>query len=823
MEFQTILLIAILVILFIFINRLSELSEALRKLGKDINDLKYEWNRQVSKKVINPAETEKPIQPIVSFNANTEVTANSTDEKQIKEWVEPKFPPLPVNEEKEPLAEDLDLQKSVIPNEEDAKPYIPTQPVEPILTAPGKQETWFEKWLKDNPDIEKFIGEDIINKIGIAVLVLGIAFFVKYAIDQDWIKEIGRVCIGLICGAVLIGLAHKLRKNYHSFSSVLVGGGLAVFYFTIALAFHQYQLLSQTTAFISMVVITIFAVLLSILYDRIELAIIATLGGFITPFLVSTGQSNYMVLFSYLSILNTGLIILAWYKNWRPLNFISFVFTAIIYISWIIGNADSKIFSYKGAFLFGIIFYCLFVIMNVIHHVGRGSKLNAFDFIILLSINLCFYGTGIYLLNEWSGSDYTGLFTGSLGFINLLLGWLFFKQSKADKNFIYLIIGITVTYISLTAPVQLHGHFITMFWAAETVLLLWLYQRSFIQLLKIASALVTVLMLFSLVMDWQQVYYPMYNTVKEFQVLPVLANKGFVSGFICAAAMLIVYTLLNKEADIYYLPGLTTKRVRYFYLTVSLLLLFCSGAFEVSRQLSTRFPNAGFNFIYLQLYVSAFFAVLLHLLDRLKVAIDNSIRLLLPLLIFILYIFNASNIYITEKDLLASASSKLHFMAEWISIVFLLVLIYGTINYIRKNKSLLQKRLSLITWVITTILIILFSIEIRNLFVWFNYSNAASIEYSENLYGKAGLSIVWGLSSFLIIWLGLTKKYKPLRLIALAFFGITIIKLFAYDIQNIPPAGKIIAFILLGVLLLIVSFMYQRLKKIIIDDTHTIK
>ena len=86
------------------------------------------------------------------------------------------------------------------------------------------------------------------------------------------------------------------------------------------------------------------------------------------------------------------------------------------------------------------------------------------------------------------------------------------------------------------------------------------------------------------------------------------------------------------------------------------------------------------------------------------------------------------------------------------------------------------------------------------------------------MYEKEGISIVWGISSFAIMWLGMSYRYKPLRIIALIVFGLTLVKLFAFDISNIAPAGKIVAFILLGILLLIISFMYQRLKKIIIDD-----
>jgi uncharacterized membrane protein len=101
--------------------------------------------------------------------------------------------------------------------------------------------------------------------------------------------------------------------------------------------------------------------------------------------------------------------------------------------------------------------------------------------------------------------------------------------------------------------------------------------------------------------------------------------------------------------------------------------------------------------------------------------------------------------------------------------------------------------------------------------------NYEKVDWSwwENLYYKAGLTILWSICSFIMMWLGMQHKFRPLRIISLTLFTVTLIKLFTYDIRRIPPGGKIAAFILLGVLLLTVSFMYQRLKKIIIDDAET--
>ena len=111
----------------------------------------------------------------------------------------------------------------------------------------------------------------------------------------------------------------------------------------------------------------------------------------------------------------------------------------------------------------------------------------------------------------------------------------------------------------------------------------------------------------------------------------------------------------------------------------------------------------------------------------------------------------------------------------------------------------------------------------HHIILWTNYAKESDWSYWQNLYYKAGLSILWGICSFVMMWLGMKYKFRTLRIISLTLFTVIIVKLFFYDIRNIPPGGKIAAFILLGVLLLTVSFMYQRLKKIIIDDVREIK
>jgi len=797
-----ILIIVIIVLLIIILSKLNStrianhnLDNSIYKLHEKLKDISntlagMQQQQEIPKQHQGIAEEKQPEiqQPVAAIKP--------VQKEDVKEM------PLVIEPAEEPVLKTMPQEEPVI-----IQPVENTAPVHP----PEIKESWFQQWLRNNPDIEKFIGENLINKIGIAVLILGIAFFVKYAIDQNWINEVGRVCIGLFCGIILIGVAHRLRKNYRSFSSVLVGGGLTVFYFTIAFAFHQYQLLSQTAAFAIMVIITAFAVILSILYDRLELAILATIGGFITPFLLSTGQGNYVILFTYVCILNGGLIVLSLYKRWHVLYFIALVFTAIIYGGWITTNHSEKTFSYAGTFLFGTVFFLMFLTMNILLYLKKEVKLNFSDAALLIAVNIGYYSAGIFLLHLWQPL-YKGLFTAALGIVNLLLATFLYKRKNIDRNFIFLLIGVTLTFISLAAPVQLEGNYITIFWAAELVLLFWLYQKSFITLFKIASALITTLTIISLLLDWVQEYAFHSN------LLPVIINKGFTTTVFCAISMSVMVMLFRKEADSFYLKGLTNNAVRLFYLVTAVILFFNAGVFEISHQFNSRYNGMGLQYPYLLLYIVAFILLLLWILPALKIKVNYYLLLAIAAIPVFYYLFTIQHNYFAEQVLLQANNLKWHFLAHWVAAVLILLLIYQTIKATKQQPQNIQKILPAFTLITAIIVVIFFSVEVKDVYVWLMYHNPDSFTYAENLYNKAGLSIVWGLLSFTFIWLGMHYGFKILRIIALILFGITLLKLFAIDLKNISPGGKILAFILLGVLLLTVSFMYQRLKKLIIDD-----
>lgn len=794
-------------LIFMILNLKASFSKKMEDLLHELRQIK----QQLAKTVIEPSSTEKAIETKVAVSTAAPPTtiippkneATTPKERWQSSFVKMEEAAENNARQEEPAAGTMEnaVAENVV-KPEAIKKEIPKQVVRPYIPPPP-QPGFFER----HPDLEKFIGENLINKIGIAILVLAIGFFVKYAIDQDWIGPAGRVAIGILCGAILIGFAHRMHKNYKAFSSVLVGGGLAIFYFTIALAYHQFHLFSQPISFAILVVITGFAVVLSLLYNRQELAIISLLGGFATPFLVSNGSGDYKTLFSYLLILNIGLLIIAYKKAWRLLNILCFACTVILFAPWLISLGDNTSFiTYRNGLLFAVAFYLLFFAINIANNIKENKKFIASDFAILLVNTSLFFAAGLYLITLMHAEIYRGLFTASMGLFNLAVTYVLFRKQKIDQNILYLLIGLTLSFISLTAPIQLHGHNITLFWASESVLLYWLYQRSQIKMIAFSSLIVWFAMVFSLLMDWNNIYAAVDTEMR------IILNKGFITGLYAAIASYLLFVLKRKPNSLHAPDWMVANSFR----VAGLLILFFSGVLEINHQFYHYFPSTGINIQYILLYIYSFVLVLLMVSQQF-----HSIRIQVPitflLLIFTLgfYLLSIAGNFDLLKKMMDEKKNGIHFTAHWVAAILLLIIYYQLIKFIRKNY---ENNLNVASWLLSGWLVIFLSAELFLMDYAINYNGSNNWESVGNVFIKSGLPILWGICSFAFMWLGMRYKYRTLRIISLSLFAITLIKLFAYDISNIPVGGKIAAFFCLGVLLLIVSFMYQRLKRIIIED-----
>jgi uncharacterized membrane protein len=689
----------------------------------------------------------------------------------------------------------------------EAAPEEPTQQAPPPPRRPS--------FLERNPDLEKFIGENLMNKIGIAVLVLGLGLLLRYAIGHGYIGETAQTLIGIASGGVLLYLAHRLRDSFRAFSSVLVGGGLAVLYFSIAIAFQQYHIIGQTAAFAVMVCISALGVLLTLAYDRRELAVIALLGGFATPFMVSTGEGNFKVLFTYLLILNAGMLALANFKKWPIINILAFALTWLLFGVWSFTS-----FPYMepppvwAALGFGTAFYGVFFAMVLWYDLRHRTPFTPLDYALFIGNTALYFGTGITFLSHLD-TRLEGLLCVLLAAVNVVFALRYFRDQQVPRNLVYLLIGLVLTFISLAAPVQLKGDHITLFWAAEGVLLVWFAHRSGIRLVERSSLVVTLLMVISLVMDMG-----LYSTPHHKLMMPLL-NRAFIAGAAVVLSLALQFRLWAKwPADHTPIHALRVGALRTGYAVAATVLGYVAGMLELDYQLHRVLPAGS-----VAMFEMAYNLLFLLAVDRFTRRSPQVVRYAVGGLFGLAYLLFITWHY--EKGIqqlqymLMGGEGTAHMVAHYLSLALMVALVLRTMNWSREVLHVRSPHWNIYAWAMCTLLVTIASQELDHILLALQPAtdNLGDIQYALYKARTAGYPILWGVGSFLFMTYGMKARLRMVRVIALTLFGITLVKLFLFDIRGASEGARVAAFISLGVLLLVVSFLYQKLKVLLKDDT----
>jgi uncharacterized membrane protein len=668
--------------------------------------------------------------------------------------------------------------------------------------------------VEKKTDFEQFIGEKLISIVGITILVLGIFFSVKWAIDRHLISDAGKIMIGVVSGTILLGFAHKLVKNYRAFSSILAGGGIAVLYFSIYEAYQAYHLLPQAGAFGIMVFITLITVILSVIYDKKELAIIAIVGGFGTPFFVSNGAGNYQVLFTYLLILNVGMFFLASFKKWNIINIICYALTVLIFGAWVSQSFNAAKGQAPGGMLFISLFFLIFFGMHIIYNLRHQKKFGYTEIVLLLSNSFIYLGFGLYFLKLIDGGKYQGSFTLALSAFNFVFAYVFYRRKNIDKNLVYLLIGMVLTFLSLTGPLQLDGNYITLFWACELVVMYWMGTKTGIQLLKNASILILVLTLISLVMDWNNGYYGV-----QINIMTVLLNKAFITSVVVCLAIFLNQKLLKKDEETHLVWGILPK---FEYIRalgfLMIALVYVSLFLEVSYQSFAHTANHNFRQMMLWTFHLAFVVVLTFITNKRSNIVYVKTSMLVLIASLILYCIGFYSIIALRNDLMERGAGMGLYHWHYLMPLLATVAAGMIVRYVVKQYPKTDSKFKAMAWGITVIMLFTLSAEAVNIWVAQSYRTGFDISAIATKANNLSLPIIWSVCSLLLMLLGMRGKIKMLRIISLALFSLTIVKLFLYDISNVGQGGKIAAFIILGVILLIVSFMYQKIKGLFTED-----
>ncbi len=682
---------------------------------------------------------------------------------------------------------DKEIPEPVIEREdeedEQSIPVVPPRIVPPpFVPKPEPQPEYVpEPFVDEEPrqrqprNFEKLIGENLFSKIGILILVIGVGFFVKYAIDRDWISEVTRAVLGFAVGIGLWGLAYPIRERYRSFSSVLAGGGYAVCFVTTAIAYNIYSIFTPIASLIIMVTLTAAMIGCALWLDRRELAIVAVAGGFVAPFIAGDPDGSYLMLMVYVALLDAAVFVITMRRGWWILPLISCVPTWIVAAICVFtgGNLPFRCW----ATLIVTIYFLMFS-LPLVSVMRRNDNLpSLMTWLIIMTMANAF--AYLWLATRLAAkipflNSVEGIFPL---FVAALYAAVFCRYYRRDgmTELQNLILGLVIGFALLFWPIQFSTMSVVVSGLAATMaalsLMFTLTARRIYHYASCGVALLVMLLLTG-------------TEPRDF-------DTCFWTDIICGISFLTVSWLVDRRRALYaaVIPG---RKVLYGIMLWAGVIALLGGVWT----LADHFAEGESALMLLMAAIAA--AMLAVSLATLHGG-------------YLLWSFPGfAALFFVLLPLNGTGDSAIGEISLWTAAALFaaVIAVSGMKGFSRNITGPLSRRVYTVyfnlSYTVLAVAVTLYGLR----------SAGASDSYS------AGLSVAMTLCGAAQMIIGLNRHVKVVRMTGLSLFGIVIAKLVLHDLWLMSPVGRIIVFILLGVILLAISFLYQRLRTVIFADEN---
>jgi len=325
--------------------------------------------------------------------------------------------------------------------------------------------------LPETIDWELLIGQRGLGWLAVIVLIFSVAFFLRYAFENQWIGALGRVAIGLTGGTGLVlGGWHYHRRGWRVFSQMVTAAGLVLLYLATYASFGFYRLIPQYVAGGFLLILVVQSALLAVRYDSPATALMTLVGGLLTPMLMISEQDQHVSLFTYLAFLNTGVMLLAVWRHWRVLGLAALAGTHLLYWIWYAGNYHPEKLVAALCFL-GVVF-ALFLAHSLAGQWLGLRRLGWPEIVMLLVNPFSYFGAVYVLLNrdygQWLGAVAILLATGYVVLCRLMM-----VPDWRDNRVVLTTLAIALGFVSLAFPIQADAAWVALGWAAEAAALFW--------------------------------------------------------------------------------------------------------------------------------------------------------------------------------------------------------------------------------------------------------------------------------------------------------------------------------------------------------------
>lgn len=356
------------------------------------------------------------------------------------------------------------------------------------------------------------LGGNTVARVGILLLFLGLAFLLRYASERVTLPIEFRYAGVALASFCLLVVGWRLRERRRTYGLLLQGGAVAVLYLTIFAAMHFHPLLPPGMGFALLIAVVVFSAILAVAQDSLVLAAAGAAGGFAAPILTSTGGEHHVALFSYFALLNGGILAVAWFKAWRPLNLIGFVGTLVIGFAWGLRSYRPEMFGTTEPYL--VLFFLMYVSIAFLfarrvlgdatgappaHDRAALVKWAAqqadyLDGILLFGTPIIGFGLQYALIRDIEyGTAFSAL---ALGLFYMLLAALLLRRTQwRYVALVEVYIALGAVFATLAVPLALDAYWTAAAWAVEGAGVYWIgvkqdrrFTRAFAVLVQFGAA-----------------------------------------------------------------------------------------------------------------------------------------------------------------------------------------------------------------------------------------------------------------------------------------------------------------------------------------------
>jgi uncharacterized membrane protein len=341
------------------------------------------------------------------------------------------------------------------------------------------------RWVR-----EFMTGGNAVVRVGIVILFFGVAFLLRYLAEHSHVPIEWRLAGIVLGGVALLVVGWRLRATRAAFALPLQGGGLGILYLTVFAALRLYGLLPAAIAFPILGAVAVLSAVLAVLQNSLSLALLGVAGGFLAPVLASTGEGSHVVLVSYYALLNAGILAMAWFKAWRPLNIVGFVFTFGIGTAWGVLRYRPELFASTEPFL--VLYFLFYLTIAVLFTLRQPVKLTGYiDGVLVFATPLVVFALQSTLLHgRLMPLAYSAL---AMSAVYVSLAWLLQRRRAASQALLVeAFIAIGVTLLTLAVPLALNARWNVAAWSLEATALIWVGCRQRRVLARLAGTLLSI-------------------------------------------------------------------------------------------------------------------------------------------------------------------------------------------------------------------------------------------------------------------------------------------------------------------------------------------